>query len=242
MEPAAKRTKHLWTKEEQRRLEDLLVEYPTERIEMQRFAKIAKALGTRTTNQVASRCQKYFKQLYLAGLPVPGRLPKSSRHAPYGSQFEKYTKTGVSTSFFPEFDVPVKMDDDSSDGEESLVVKGCDFKGNNDDNVETTSPAEDFADGATFQDHIKSLLIRLKDDKLKDENDNRPASVHENYSVSWTKKRSLKMNIISIFLFSVIPALKIQSTELDGNARRALIPPSISVRIVSSPSALNPLI
>lgn len=35
----------LWTFNEQKRLEELLVEYPPENIEMRRWTKIAKALG-----------------------------------------------------------------------------------------------------------------------------------------------------------------------------------------------------
>lgn len=35
----------LWTCDEQKRLEELLIEYPPEAIEMRRFAKIARALG-----------------------------------------------------------------------------------------------------------------------------------------------------------------------------------------------------
>lgn len=65
-----------WTTEEQRRLEELLMEYPPEQYEMRRFSKIAKALGNRTTKQVASRLQKYFLKLHKAGLPIPGRIPK----------------------------------------------------------------------------------------------------------------------------------------------------------------------
>lgn len=63
----------LWTPEEQKRLEELLVIYPPEHIEMERFRKIAKALGNRTPLQVQSRVQKYFIKLQKAGLPVPGR-------------------------------------------------------------------------------------------------------------------------------------------------------------------------
>ena len=36
----------LWTVEEQRRLEELLIEYPPEDVEMRRWTKIANALGT----------------------------------------------------------------------------------------------------------------------------------------------------------------------------------------------------
>ncbi len=68
-----------WTPEEQRRLEELLVQYPTEAVEMERWKKIAAALGNRTAIQVQSRTQKYFLKLQKAGLPIPGRQLKS-RH------------------------------------------------------------------------------------------------------------------------------------------------------------------
>lgn len=58
----------------QRRLEELLEVYPDEPVQSQRFLKISKALGTRTTKQVASRVQKYFIKLAKLGLPVPGRV------------------------------------------------------------------------------------------------------------------------------------------------------------------------
>ncbi|KAL1433787.1 hypothetical protein MTO96_012316 [Rhipicephalus appendiculatus] len=64
----------LWTAEEQKRLEDLLIKYPPEEVESRRWEKIANALGNRTPTQVASRVQKYFIKLAKAGLPVPGRI------------------------------------------------------------------------------------------------------------------------------------------------------------------------
>ncbi|KAI8149730.1 hypothetical protein BJV82DRAFT_663012 [Fennellomyces sp. T-0311] len=69
-----------WTDEEQRRLEELLEIYPDEAVQAQRYNKIAKALGTRSARQVASRVQKYFIKLAKLGLPVPGRvsIPPSS--------------------------------------------------------------------------------------------------------------------------------------------------------------------
>ncbi|KAI8080107.1 uncharacterized protein B0P05DRAFT_571256 [Gilbertella persicaria] len=63
-----------WTDEEQARLQELLVVFPDEPIQAQRFNKISKALGTRTPRQVASRVQKYFIKLAKMGLPVPGRF------------------------------------------------------------------------------------------------------------------------------------------------------------------------
>lgn len=65
-----------WSTEEQKRLEELLLIYPPEPIELRRFKKIAAALGNRTAKQVSSRVQKYFLKLYKAGLPIPGRIPK----------------------------------------------------------------------------------------------------------------------------------------------------------------------
>lgn len=64
-----------WTKEEQKRLEELLEVFPTEETEMERWKKIAGEMGNRTAVQVQSRVQKYFLKLHRAGLPIPGRLP-----------------------------------------------------------------------------------------------------------------------------------------------------------------------
>jgi hypothetical protein len=63
-----------WSDEEQKLLEELLVIYPDEPVQAQRFNKIAAALGTRTARQVGSRVQKYFIKLAKNGLPVPGRI------------------------------------------------------------------------------------------------------------------------------------------------------------------------
>ena len=64
-----------WNVEEQRTLEELLIEFPPEDNEAARWRKIATKLGTRTPLQVQSHCQKYFIKLAKAGLPVPGRMP-----------------------------------------------------------------------------------------------------------------------------------------------------------------------
>lgn len=71
----------LWTPEEQKRLEELLTIYPPEQVEMERFRKIARALGNRTPLQVQSRVQKYFIKLQKAGLPVPGRTYNFSQYS-----------------------------------------------------------------------------------------------------------------------------------------------------------------
>lgn len=66
-----------WTLEEQKRLEQLLYEYPDEPVAQYRWEKIARALN-RTPKQVMSRIHRYFERLARAGLPVPGRLPEPS--------------------------------------------------------------------------------------------------------------------------------------------------------------------
>ncbi|XP_065361269.1 ZZ-type zinc finger-containing protein 3 [Calliphora vicina] len=97
----------LWTVEEQKRLEELLIKFPEERIEMHRFNKIAKALGNRTARQVSSRVQKYFQKLHSAGMPIPGRIPKNRRvgHAKSKHYYRPST-------FFPSHNVPVHMPED----------------------------------------------------------------------------------------------------------------------------------
>lgn len=56
-----------WTVEEQLRLEELLVEYPPERNESNRYRKISEALGTRNLRQVCSRVQKYNMKMKKVG-------------------------------------------------------------------------------------------------------------------------------------------------------------------------------
>ncbi|XP_073836285.1 ZZ-type zinc finger-containing protein 3-like [Musca autumnalis] len=97
----------LWTVEEQKRLEELLIEYPEERVEMHRFTKIAKALGNRTPQQVSSRVQKYFQKLHSAGMPIPGRIPKNRRVGQTKSKHYYRPST-----FFPSHNVPVHMSED----------------------------------------------------------------------------------------------------------------------------------
>ncbi|KAH8411919.1 hypothetical protein KR222_002456 [Zaprionus bogoriensis] len=104
----AKPQMRLWTNEEQRRLEQLLIEYPPEEIEMRRFAKIAKALGNRTPQQVFSRVQKYFQKLHDAGMPVPGRLPKYRRAG--GVARPKFNVRR--STFFPAQNIEISMPED----------------------------------------------------------------------------------------------------------------------------------
>lgn len=105
----------LWTVEEQKRLEELLLKFPPEEVEAKRWQKIAAALGNRTPIQVQSRVQKYFIKLAKAGLPIPGRRPNVNA---YGirkgfqkqNQYRKFYYQ--SSTFLHAFDPPVYMSDD----------------------------------------------------------------------------------------------------------------------------------
>ncbi|KAK7504394.1 hypothetical protein BaRGS_00004260 [Batillaria attramentaria] len=104
----------LWTAEEQKRLEELLVRYPPEEIESRRWQKIATALGNRTPQQVASRVQKYFIKLAKAGLPVPGRVPNLSAHLRRGGhRHQRYNRMYYpSSTFMQAYEPPVYMNED----------------------------------------------------------------------------------------------------------------------------------
>ncbi|XP_023169961.2 ZZ-type zinc finger-containing protein 3 [Drosophila hydei] len=114
----SKTQSRLWTNEEQRRLEQLLIEYPPEEVEMRRFGKIAKALGNRTPQQVFSRVQKYFQKLHDAGMPVPGRLPKYRRSGgPSRPKFNVRRST-----FFPAQNIEIQMPEDEYTLDELMPV------------------------------------------------------------------------------------------------------------------------
>uniref|UniRef100_A0A672I6B8 ZZ-type zinc finger-containing protein 3 n=1 Tax=Salarias fasciatus TaxID=181472 RepID=A0A672I6B8_SALFA len=105
----------LWTVEEQRKLEQLLVKFPPEEVESRRWQKIADELGNRTAKQVASRVQKYFIKLTKAGIPVPGRTPnlcmytkKASSKRQHHLNKHLYRPSTFLTSYEP----PVYMDED----------------------------------------------------------------------------------------------------------------------------------
>ena len=129
-----------WTTDEQKRLEELLHEYPSEDIEMERWKKIATSLGNRTAIQVQSRVQKYFLKLHKAGLPIPGKLGnkakakckisgghnKLSLMSNMGDMYQsgnqsKYVNNLVSqrnSTFFPHLRPDVKMtEEDERDAE-----------------------------------------------------------------------------------------------------------------------------
>ena len=119
-----------WTPEEQRRLEELLEEYPSEEIEMERWKKIATCLGNRTPIQVQSRVQKYFQKLHKNGLPIPGRYKKNVPNSGLArikrpSIRGKYSNTLIgsrNSTFFPDMKPSVKMtDEDEREADDSVM-------------------------------------------------------------------------------------------------------------------------
>ncbi|XP_046567444.1 LOW QUALITY PROTEIN: ZZ-type zinc finger-containing protein 3-like [Haliotis rubra] len=103
----------LWTVEEQKRLEELLLVFPPEEVEAKRWQKIAVALGNRTTQQVASRVQKYFIKLAKAGLPVPGRAPNIGTGTRKLGRQQRHNRFYYQPSTFMQaYTPPVYMSDD----------------------------------------------------------------------------------------------------------------------------------
>ncbi|XP_043287116.1 ZZ-type zinc finger-containing protein 3 [Venturia canescens] len=110
----------LWTTEEQRRLEELLVEYPPEEVEMRRWTKIANALGNRTPKQVSSRVQKYFLKLLRAGLPIPGRGPKvklDGKKSQSNRNQRNILLLSKKSTFFPHQDLSYGGSDEGKDNQ-----------------------------------------------------------------------------------------------------------------------------
>ncbi len=69
-------------------------------VEMERFRKIARALGNRTPLQVQSRVQKYFIKLQKAGLPVPGRTYNFMQYSSNRKVWFRTLFVGVIAVFF----------------------------------------------------------------------------------------------------------------------------------------------
>jgi hypothetical protein len=153
-----------WSVEEQRTLEELLIEFPPEDNEAARWRKIATKLGTRTPLQVQSHCQKYFIKLAKAGLPVPGRVPnlktyvtkkgsRGCRKGPVASMSRGHGIIGLNndsrkkrtigrgstlneiSSMWSSFNPPIKMNDDQECDEDDDDEDGND---NDDDEYENS--------------------------------------------------------------------------------------------------------
>nr|XP_044993873.1 ZZ-type zinc finger-containing protein 3 isoform X2 [Jaculus jaculus] len=106
----------LWTVEEQRKLEQLLLKHPPEEVESRRWQKIADELGSRTAKQVASRVQKYFIKLTKAGIPVPGRTPNLYMYSKKSSTSRRQHPLNKHlfkpSTFMTSHEPPVYMDED----------------------------------------------------------------------------------------------------------------------------------
>ncbi|PVD22407.1 hypothetical protein C0Q70_18219 [Pomacea canaliculata] len=159
----------LWTAEEQKRLEELLIRYPPEEIEARRWEKIAQALGNRTKEQVASRVQKYFIKLANAGLPVPGRVPKPPTNVRRGShRHHRFNRMYYpSSTFLQAHEPPVYMndDEDSFDSWQENHFESCtpsdDPSSAQDDTDEDSAPDDmKFSPEFTELAYLKQLRAR----------------------------------------------------------------------------------
>ncbi|KAG5892894.1 hypothetical protein JTB14_006212 [Gonioctena quinquepunctata] len=172
-----------WSVEEQKRLEELLLLYPPEPIERKRYKKIAKALGNRTVEQVTSRVQKYFLKLYKAGLPIPGRMPKS---------IEKNRRTGLHkhqrynhylwkpTTFFPEFTTPVVMNEHENTPGPSICEPPLCAPSTSTNNYLLLNEyhQSNVNQGKSEAEMQLQLLKRVKEEKLREREDSRAAFQH----------------------------------------------------------------
>ncbi|KAM9426953.1 uncharacterized protein ACWYII_018722 isoform 4-T4 [Salvelinus alpinus] len=105
----------LWTVEEQKKLEHLLLKFSPEEVESKRWQKIADALGNRTAKQVASRVQKYFIKLTKAGISVPGRTPNMciySKKVSNKRQHHLNKHLYRPSTFLTSYEPPVFMDEE----------------------------------------------------------------------------------------------------------------------------------
>lgn len=167
----------LWTVEEQKKLEQLLVKFPPEEVESRRWQKIADELGNRTAKQVASRVQKYFIKLTKAGIPVPGRTPnlcmytkKASNKRQHHLNKHLYRPSTFLTSYEP----PVFMDEDD---EHAAYFAGM------------QDPSADDSDEETIPVELRNLpeykqlleLKRLKKQTLRDIQDDKEGVRHVGY-------------------------------------------------------------
>ncbi|XP_014666521.1 PREDICTED: ZZ-type zinc finger-containing protein 3-like [Priapulus caudatus] len=159
----------LWTTEEQRRLEELLITYPPEEVEARRWQKIAKALGNRTSQQVASRVQKYFIKLARAGLPIPGRTPNLACHVVkrfgMGARSARSAYPYCNSTFLASYSAPVFMPDEDDLSSMGDSVEAWGSRGDSDDNADEDPPPPEDIDGiAADQKETEEYkeLLRLK--------------------------------------------------------------------------------
>lgn len=154
-----------WTPEEQKRLEELLIQYPPEEVEARRFQKIAASLGNRTPLQVQSRVQKYFIKLANAGLPIPGRIPNMTLYKRKNQRGQRHHRMYNQSTFLTSVVPPVYMSDDDENSqsyEGSITSEYCDFREENVSDDESI-PVQ-LRTGPEYQELLH--LKRLRKEKL----------------------------------------------------------------------------
>ncbi|XP_062259768.1 ZZ-type zinc finger-containing protein 3 [Platichthys flesus] len=154
----------LWTVEEQKKLEQLLVKFPPEEVESRRWQKIADALGNRTAKQVASRVQKYFIKLTKAGIPVPGRTPNLCMYTKKASSKRQHHLNKHlyrPSTFLASYEPPVFMDED----DERAAYYGSVQDPSADDSDEESVPVE-LRNLPEYKELLE--LKRLKKQKLQE--------------------------------------------------------------------------
>jgi len=146
----------LWSPEEQKKLEDLLLKYPHEKVAAHRWEKIAKALGSRTPKQVASRTQKYFIKLAKRGLDVPGKMPnleyytssraKKRKRRQKAAALLNQQRTGNNINLSRSNSALFKISDDSDYSDSDDILSDNDFttaQNNDSDTTESISLKKD---------------------------------------------------------------------------------------------------
>uniref|UniRef100_A0A8C6TK67 ZZ-type zinc finger-containing protein 3 n=1 Tax=Neogobius melanostomus TaxID=47308 RepID=A0A8C6TK67_9GOBI len=153
----------LWTVDEQKKLEQLLMKFPPEEVESRRWQKIADELGNRTAKQVASRVQKYFIKLTKAGIPVPGRIPNLCMYTKKAStkrQHHLNKHLYRPSTFMASYEPPVFMDEDDERNA---------YYGNSQDQAADESDEEVPMELRTLPEYKELLeLKRLKKQKLQE--------------------------------------------------------------------------
>ncbi|XP_044156401.1 ZZ-type zinc finger-containing protein 3 [Bufo gargarizans] len=156
----------LWTVEEQRKLEQLLLKFPPEEIESKRWQKIADELGNRTAKQVASRVQKYFIKLTKAGIPVPGRTPNLYMYSKKASSKRQHVLNKhlfKPSTFMTSHEPPVFMEEDDDHSSRDLDAAA-------DDDEEDVSDEETIPASCRGLAEYKELLElkKLKKQRLQE--------------------------------------------------------------------------
>ncbi|KAM4641055.1 ZZ-type zinc finger-containing protein 3 isoform 1-T2 [Discoglossus pictus] len=132
----------LWSVDEQKKLELLLLKFPPEEVESKRWQKIADELGNRTAKQVASRVQKYFIKLTKAGIPVPGRTPNLYMYSKKQSSIKRQHALNKHlfrpSTFMTSHEPPVFMDED--DDHSSFNSRDLDAAGDEEISDEESIP------------------------------------------------------------------------------------------------------